>query len=253
MRYDDTGIPAVYDRARTWGPEVMELWMRTVEASTSSAPPPAAILDLGCGTGRFSGGLAHHFHARVVGIDPSRKMIEQATAKATAKASASVRYLLGAAEQIPLADATVDLIFMSMVFHHFTNPPAVAAECRRVLGVGGHVFLRAGTADRIHAYPYVPFFPSSVPLLRATLPTCARMSDLFRAVGLQKVAEAILVQQITSTHAEYAERLSLGGDSVLARLAAADFEEGLSLLRRHAARIDPSPVREPIDYLVFRR
>ena len=36
------------------------------------------VIDLGCGTGRFSELLAAHFSAQVIGIDPSLKMLDQA-------------------------------------------------------------------------------------------------------------------------------------------------------------------------------
>jgi ubiquinone/menaquinone biosynthesis C-methylase UbiE len=41
------------------------------------------VVDLGCGTGRFSELLAAQFVARVIGIDPSQKMLEQARQKLT--------------------------------------------------------------------------------------------------------------------------------------------------------------------------
>lgn len=80
MDYDQTTIPAGYDRGRDHGPEVLDLWMNVIE-SRVGARSASIILDLGCGTGRFSGCLAIRFGARVVGIDPSEKMLQQARRK----------------------------------------------------------------------------------------------------------------------------------------------------------------------------
>jgi len=55
--YDKTDIPAGYDRARDHGPEVTDLWMRAV-ATHLEGHATTHILDLGCGTGRFSEALA---------------------------------------------------------------------------------------------------------------------------------------------------------------------------------------------------
>src|SRR5512142_662456 len=104
MDYDSTTIPAGYDLARSHTPEVLDLWMDTV-ASYARGHSIAAILDLGCGTGRFSQVLASRFTAGVVGIDPSIKMLEQARAKP----HTGVRYLLGRGEEIPLRGGSVDL------------------------------------------------------------------------------------------------------------------------------------------------
>ena len=65
MDYDATNIPAGYDQARSLGRELIELWMTTVAAHTCGRSV-ASILDLGCGTGRFSEALAARFNANVL-------------------------------------------------------------------------------------------------------------------------------------------------------------------------------------------
>src|SRR5215208_3872943 len=117
MDYDSTDIPVVYDCGRDHGPEVLQLWMNFV-ASCEGEQRLNTILDLGCGTGRFSQSLAAHFDAAVVGIDPSKKMLEQARRKLR---DHRVRYQLGCGEAIPLPNDSVDLVFMSMSFHHFED------------------------------------------------------------------------------------------------------------------------------------
>ena len=52
--------------------------------------------------------------------------------------------------------------------------------------------------------------------------------------------------------AEYAEKLTAGGDSILASIEPRELHSGIEAIRRHAARVDPIPVTEPIDILVFR-
>src|SRR2546427_13252935 len=165
MDYDATDIAVSYDRGRDHGPEVLDLWMNVVSAHVKDQRIKT-ILDLGCGTGRFSEALAVHFDAEVIGIDPSKKMLEQARGKQT---DPRVRYQVGRAEAIPLPDESVDLVFMSMIFHHPQDPALAARECRRVLRDGGIAFLRAGTRERISSYPYVDFFPASRPVLESCL------------------------------------------------------------------------------------
>ena len=91
MDYDATAIPLVYDRGRNHGPEVLDLWMQTVNRYSGSLPL-STILDLGCGTGRFSDALATWFASTVIGVDPSRKMLEQARGKRT---KGTVQYVRG--------------------------------------------------------------------------------------------------------------------------------------------------------------
>src|SRR5678815_2516593 len=110
MDYDATEIAAAYDRGREHGPGVHNLWMDVVSSHVKDQVIKT-ILDLGCGTGRFSEDLARRFDAEVVGIDPSKKMLQQAQRK---RSDWRVRYALGRGEAIPLSSNSVDLIFMSM-------------------------------------------------------------------------------------------------------------------------------------------
>jgi ubiquinone/menaquinone biosynthesis C-methylase UbiE len=248
MDYDATDIPDGYDRGRDHGPELLQLWMDVV-ASSVGKQRLGTILDLGCGTGRFSEALAAHFDAEVAGIDPSNKMLEHAQRK---QRDRRVRYQLGRGEAIPLPNNAVDLVFMSMTFHHFDDPLRVAQECYRVLREGGTALLRTGTRERIPDYPYVPFFPKSVPIMKNLLPTIAMVRVVFAAAGFSTVSDDVVMQQIAPNYEVYAAKLAAGADSVLARLSPHGFQAGVDAVRAHAARVGETPVTEPIDVFVFR-
>jgi ubiquinone/menaquinone biosynthesis C-methylase UbiE len=246
--YDLTNIPAAYDRGRDHGPEVLNLWMAVVESHVG-AGPIRTILDLGCGTGRFSEGLASRFGARVVGVDPSEKMLDQARRK---RQWNSVYYERGTAEAIPLVDGFADVIFMSMSFHHFRDPERAASECRRVLRTDGTVVIRTGTREQIPSYPYVPFFPSTRSMLEELLPDRARLCTVFATAGFHCVASQIVTQTIAPSWPAYADKLSAGGDSVLARLTEDELASGLDAVRRHGNGAGGQPVVEPVDVFSFR-
>jgi ubiquinone/menaquinone biosynthesis C-methylase UbiE len=246
--YDRTDIPAAYDRGRDHGPEVMNLWMDEI-ASRVQGHPVTSILDLGCGTGRFSEGLADHFGAEVAGLDPSAKMLERARAK---QRDDRVRYIQGPAEAIPLPPGSVDLIFISMSLHHFTNPRRAAQECRRVLRDGGTICVRTGTRERIDTYPYVPFFPSARPLMEEVLPDAPTIRDIFASAGFHMIAAELVPQTIAPDWTAYADKIQAGADSVLARLSPQDFDAGVAALRSYAAERGAEPVVELIDLFVFR-
>src|SRR5438093_4816369 len=72
MDYDATDIAVTYDRGRDHGPEFVNLWMNVVSSHVKDQRIKM-ILDLGCGTGRFSEALAVRFDAEVIGIDPSKR------------------------------------------------------------------------------------------------------------------------------------------------------------------------------------
>jgi len=248
MDYDRTNLPDTYDRGRDHGPQLFDAWMPKLEAHAGDLRV-GRILDLGCGTGRFSGPLAARFDADVVGLDPSARMLEHARAK---RRDSRTQYARGSAERVPLAAGSVDLIFASMSFHHFMDRQRAAAECRRVLRTPGCVFIRTGTREAIPDYAYVPFFPTSLPILEEVLPSHAQVRAPFEAEGFQLVACETITQTIAADYGVYADKLAAGGDSVLARLDAEDLRRGLDAIGAHARRSSPEPVREPIDLFVFR-
>lgn len=245
--YDDTDIPAAYDRARDHGPEVLDLWMRAVAAHIDGRKV-ARILDLGCGTGRFSAGLAAHFDAAVIALDPSWKMLEQAREKVR---GARMYCCRARAEALPLASGSIDLVFMSMSFHHFNEARTAARECRRVLRSGGSVVVRTGTREQISSYPYVPFFPSIPPILERMLPSRRELEETFAFVGMEMVACELVAQKIAPDWLGYAEKLAVGADSALARLSREEFQAGIAALRRYGAQGAARPVIETIDLVVL--
>ena len=54
MDYDKTEIAATYDKARALAPETVRLWQDLLSVDTDRAAV-SLVIDLGCGTGRFSG------------------------------------------------------------------------------------------------------------------------------------------------------------------------------------------------------
>lgn len=246
--YDKTNMPAAYDAGRSYPPEVLAYWLGVI----ARAVPKGAvsdILDLGCGTGRYSAALANHFDATVIAIDPSEKMLAEARQKATDR----VRIEQASGEALPLADASIDLVFMSMVFHHFEHPDRVAQECHRVLRPSGAVCLRAGTVERSGSYAFVPFFARTRSILNVALQSQARIESVFAAAGFHLASHEIIPSQAAESWNAYAEKLAFRLDSILVQLSDQEFEQGLAALREYApARPPQERVTEPVDFFVFR-
>ena len=249
MDYDQTTMPSAYDAGRRYAPEVLDFWLRTI-AGAVSGQIIDDILDLGCGTGRFSAALAAHFGARVVGVDPSEKMLSEALRKG----GDHVRFLRGFGEAVPLDDAAVDMVFMSMVFHHFDSPKRAAEECHRVLRDGGVACLRAGVTDRINGYPFLPFFPRTRSLLAKDLHSVTFIEETFSEAGFQRVHHEVVDSEVADSWDSYADKLAHRADSILVQLTDDEFADGLAALRDYSYRApSDEPVIEPVDFFVFRR
>jgi ubiquinone/menaquinone biosynthesis C-methylase UbiE len=247
MDYDKSDIATNYDKARALAPETLRLW-RDLLSVTIDRAAISLIIDLGCGTGRFSELLATHFGVKVIGIDPSQKMVDQARRK---PASGSVVYRRGSAEALPLPDGCADLVFMSMAYHHFSDPAAAARECHRVLRPAGYVCIRTGTQET--DFPHRHFFPALLALIDFELPTRRDIEFVFAAAGFTPVVNQVVRQITAPDWQSFVEKSALRADSFLARLSNDDFERGMVALRAHGDEIDPkAAVTEEIAWFVFR-
>jgi ubiquinone/menaquinone biosynthesis C-methylase UbiE len=243
--YDKTEIAKTYDQARSHGPEFLEFWMGEVAAHLE-VPTVQTVLDLGCGTGRFSEALATRLNAKVIGADPSIKMLSEGTKNLHPRVSR----ICGSAEGIPLQTNSVDLVFISMAFHHFTDPSTAAQECRRVLRSNGRVFLRTACRERVDAYAYVPYFPSTRALIEERLPSLDFQCAVFEAASFRILYSSVVTQQIASDYPSYADKLALRADSVLVALDENEFNAGIAAVRSEKKL---GPVLEQIDVVVFEK
>jgi ubiquinone/menaquinone biosynthesis C-methylase UbiE len=246
MDYDRSDIATIFDKARALTPEGLRQWLDLL--STQIDPDTITlIVDLGCGTGRFSEPLAVCFGACVIAIDPSQKMLDQARKKLT---TGRVFLQRASAEAMPLSNGSVDLIFMSMVYHHFADPILVAKECRRVLRDGGHICVRNSTREA--DFPYRHFFPAMRPLIDSELPARNDIRRIFVAAGFMPDVHKLISQEVALNWPSFVHKSALRADSFLARLSNEDFNEGMIKLRAHCAKVNPhEAVNEEIDWFVF--
>jgi ubiquinone/menaquinone biosynthesis C-methylase UbiE len=186
MDYDKTEIAISYDKARALAPETALLWQDLLSTHIDR-DAISVVVDLGCGTGRFSELLAAHFGVQVIGIDPSEKMVDRARRKPT---TGEVVYRQGSAEAIPLQDDCADLVFMSMIYHHLIDARAVARECRRVLRQGGYVGIRNATQEG--DFPHRHFFPGLHTLIDTHLPPRRDITAVFAAAGFSPVIHQVV-------------------------------------------------------------
>lgn len=102
-----------------------------------AAPPGQRWLDVGCGTGAFTGLLARHVApAELHGIDPAEAQLAFARAN---PALATARFHQGDAMALPFPADRFDAAVMALVIFFVPDPAAGVAELARVVRPGGTV------------------------------------------------------------------------------------------------------------------
>ena len=159
------------DRFNRWAGDYDQHWMQRVifepvqrtvlKLAAEQVPQPDAILDVGCGTGRLLGLAQSRFPgAKLFGVDAAIEMVRQAQ---TSHPDGAIRFQQAVAEELPFPDASFDLVFSTMTFHHWSDQGRGIAEVARVLRPGGRWLLAEFVASgfvglirrvlRLHQFP----------------------------------------------------------------------------------------------------
>ena len=112
-------------------------WKSVAEALLKLMPS-MVIADLGAGEGAFSMLLAQRAK-QVIAVDTSARMVEVGRQQAKRQGVKNVDYRLGDMEEVPIDDASVDLVFFSQSLHHALHPGRAVAEAWRILKPGGRI------------------------------------------------------------------------------------------------------------------
>lgn len=102
--------------------------------------PGDTILDLGSGAGVdvFLAAKAAGPQGKVIGVDMTPEMIAKAWDNAVRGGYTNVDFRLGEIEDLPIADASVDVVLSNCVINLVPDKARVFGEIHRVLKPGGH-------------------------------------------------------------------------------------------------------------------
>jgi malonyl-CoA O-methyltransferase len=99
-----------------------------------------AVLDAGCGSGRYMLHALRRGATRVTGVDLSPEMLERAgAALGYHRHSNQIELAQGSLEALPVPDAMADLTICGLVIGHLENLEQPLAELRRVTRPGGRL------------------------------------------------------------------------------------------------------------------
>jgi ubiquinone/menaquinone biosynthesis C-methylase UbiE len=159
------------ERFNRWAGDYDQHWMQRVifepvqrtvlKLAAEQVPNPGAILDVGCGTGRLLGLAQGQFpEAKLAGVDAAVEMVKQAQ---VSNPGGAIRFHQAMAEELPFPNASFDLVFSTMTFHHWADQSRGIAEIARVLTPGGRWLLAEFVASgfvgfmrgvlRLHQFP----------------------------------------------------------------------------------------------------
>lgn len=141
---------------------------------------PSTVLEVGFGQGRTAAVLLDDGH-RILGVDPSPTMVNQATARnraACRDGRATLRP--GDGITIPFPDDSADVAFTVHTIYFMPDPTATLADIGRVLRPGGTLVVACRTSDD----PTPAWMDPDI----YRIPTAAQLTAMLTATGYKTVA-----------------------------------------------------------------
>jgi ubiquinone/menaquinone biosynthesis C-methylase UbiE len=120
--------------------------------------PDMHLLDVGCGPGSITRGLAEHLSVgTVVGLDLSSETLEGARRDAVARGLQNLRYEEGSVYELPFPDGSFDVAYAHQVLQHLRERGLALSEMLRVVKPGGVVAVREVDWSTVAYFPRDPW------------------------------------------------------------------------------------------------
>jgi ubiquinone/menaquinone biosynthesis C-methylase UbiE len=183
--------------------------------------PDMRLLDVGCGPGSITRGLAEHLSAgKVVGLDLSRDTLEGARRDAAARGLQNLRYEEGSVYELPFPDSSFDVAYAHQVLQHLRERGLALREMLRVVKPGGVVAVREVDWSTVAYFPRDPWMDRFIDVHLRTWyrnggePQAGRqLRALFNAAGVASLEITASVwcyatrEETTEWGESYADRL----------------------------------------------
>ena len=118
--------------------------------------PGASVLDVGCGPGSITLGVAEAVSpGKVVGVEPAGGRVSIGTVSAEKRNIRNVTFVEGDAHRLDFPDDSFDVVYSHTVLHCLIDPVGALREQMRVVKSGGWVI-----AAGVHDWGFTPRYPA---------------------------------------------------------------------------------------------
>lgn len=233
-RADYAAISQSYDEGRGLSEYHTEMWLDLIR-QRSGAKEGAAVLDLGCGTGRFALPMARRLGFKVTGADLSPEMLEKAARK---DVEGEVVWERVEAARLPYENGSFAAVWISHLLHHVDSPAEVVAECWRVLQLSGALLIRYGAIEQILGDVEHRMFPEGCAIDQVRTASVENVERWLSEADFGSVESLEVVQETYPDAHARLRAVRARSTSVLTLISSQEFEQGV---RRLEAYVDARP------------
>ncbi|NIR00328.1 MAG: methyltransferase domain-containing protein [Gemmatimonadales bacterium] len=240
-------ISEVYDEVRRGDLPHIAWWIAKL-AAEGRLSKGKRLIELGCGTGRWTIPLARRTGCEAVGLDSSAAMLEKARAK---DADGRVTWVEGDCESLALEPGSFDCALMVLMMHHLEDHLKAFQGVFRALKRGGVFLIRQGTLEDILRDPMHRFFPEAVTIDRKRTPFRGEIEHWLSQAGFGPVRAETFKQHTYATNMRMLEEIQKKVASVLRLMNEEAYEAGMERLTAHLRRHTDDPSMRDSQFTLF--
>jgi ubiquinone/menaquinone biosynthesis C-methylase UbiE len=226
---DYSKIAEYYDNVR---PAPADIWLSKI-IEYGKIDSNCAVLDVGCGTGRFPLCISTMKNPMICALEPSPEMLKQAIVKDESRV---ILWIRGDGQKLPFREGKFDCIYMTLVIHHLENKEMALQEIHRVLKKGGNCVIMTNSHSRIKRH-VLRHFPGIVAIDLKRFPTVPYIRKTMRKIGFRNIYHCAVQhgEEYISTD-EYLERVRNKYISTLTLLSEEAFLKGLKIFKKRTRK-----------------
>ena len=209
-----------------------EVWLsRIIEYGKIGAN--CAVLDIGCGTGRFPLDISAVKNSVVCALEPSIEMLKQAAAK---DKSGDILWVRGDGQKLPFRDNFFNCIYMTLVIHHIENKEMALREIYRALKKGGRCVIMTNSHSRMKKH-VLHDFPGVTGIDLKRFPSVPSLKKAMTKIGFRDVHYHVVKHDEGYMPTdEYLERVRNKYISTLTLLSEEAFQRGFKIFQQRVRR-----------------
>ncbi len=224
-KVDYSNIGEHYDKVR---PAPAGVWISSI-VQLAGITPDSDVLDVGCGTGRFTTRVAARSRARIVGVDSSTAMLRNALKSDKERA---IRWVLGDACSLPFRAASFDCLYMTMVIHQIRQREAFLKALYRILRRGGRCVIATSSHSSIRVH-VLRHFPGVCAIDLKRFPSIPFLKSAMKDTGFENVRSSLVSHEEREIPVEtYLEMVRNKYISTLSLLDESRFRTGFAIFER---------------------
>lgn len=229
MKVDYSKLAYKFDNGCTQLDETLEQWVSLIKENTNISTGNK-LIELGCGTGRFTIPLAYTTNFDVTAVDISNDMLNIAIKKDHLNL---IKWKTCNADTLPFPNSSFNIVFMSNLLHLVEDISKVIRECSRILTKDGLILIRFEAWNQAKQDVEHTFFPESVKIDSQRFLNTENLENILDNLSFSCIKSTEVIQKSFCSSDDHLNAIQNRSTSTLSIISDDCFTKGIFALKKY--------------------